>query len=164
MGKPAHLQKEHLEHAIDAIQARHMTGFPIPSATFEILKGRCDPPAQTIIGDALATRWPIGNHQQRLLFMLIPTGTQIGLNGLLLPQPNVPIKSLPRLTHQIRNATGGQETTLGRPMLTRVLGTDAKQIMPPLGLAEFHHRKAAKRALADDRTRRFSKMRSQTLK
>src|SRR5947209_3968033 len=141
-----------------------MTGLPIPSSTFEILKRGFDTPTQTIVGDALATSWQIGNHQERLLFILLPTGTQIGLNLLLLPQTNVPIKSLPWLAYQIRHPTGGQETTLGRPMLTRVLRTDPKQIMPPIVLAQVHHRKAAKRTISYDRTLCFSNVRSQTLK
>src|SRR3954451_17888864 len=97
MSQPPHGQKEHEKQMVDSIQATNMTGLPIPSTTFEILKGGFDTPTQTIVCDALATGGPIGNHQERLLFAFLPTGTQIGLNWVLLPQTNVPIKPLPRL-------------------------------------------------------------------
>src|SRR5258708_9153612 len=98
-------QKQHKNHMIDSIQTTHMTLFPTPPSTFEILKGRFDPPTQLVIGEALSTRWQIRNNEQCFLLIWLPTGTQIGFNLILLPQTNMPIKPLAWLTHQIRDRT-----------------------------------------------------------
>jgi hypothetical protein len=60
MSQPPNHQKEDTEHMIHTIQTTNMALFPIPSTTFEVLKGGFDPPTEQIIGDALATRWQIG--------------------------------------------------------------------------------------------------------
>jgi hypothetical protein len=99
MSEPPDEQKEHQEHAIQPIQPPHMTGFPIPATTFQILKGGLDPHAPTILGEPFASRRLIGKHEQGLLFPRLPTRAQIGLNLLLLPEADVPREALARLIH-----------------------------------------------------------------
>src|SRR5260370_42423635 len=133
-----------------------MTLFPVPSTTFEILKRGFDAPAQAILLDPLTTSRQIGNDQECFLFILIPIGAQIGLDLIFLPETNAPIKPLSRLVDQIRDQTSWQKTTLCRPMFTCMLGTDTKEIMPAIFLAECDHRKTAKHAISNDLTIRFS--------
>src|SRR5262249_7791631 len=123
-----------------------MTLFPVPATTFKILERRFDAPAQAILLDSLATSRQIGNDQECFLLILTQIDTKFGLNLIFLPQTNAPIKPLSRLVDQIRDRTGWQQTTLCGPMFTGMLGTDAKEIMPAIFLAECDHRKTAKRA------------------
>lgn len=140
-----------------------MAAFPIPATTFEILKGGFNSPTQAILVDALATSRLIGNDKEGFLLILMPTGTQMGLDLICLPQTNVPIKLLPRLADQIRDRTGWQETAASRPMLTSMVRTDTQERVPALFLTECDHGKAPEGTICDDRTCRFAKTPSQTL-
>src|SRR5215469_5761732 len=112
MSQPPNHQKEYKEHMIHPIETANMTFFPVPPSTFEILKRGLHAPTQLIIGDTLVASWQIRNDQKWLFFIFLPIGTQIGLDAILLPQTNRPIKSFPRLAYHIRDGTGWQETTL----------------------------------------------------
>src|SRR2546425_794805 len=112
MRQPPDEQEQDEQHAIHAIKSSHMTLFPIPAPTFEILKSRFDAHPSTILRESLSTRGSVRNHQQSLLFLLIPAPTQVGLNLLVLPQSDVPIKALARTINQLRDRTGRQEPSL----------------------------------------------------
>src|SRR5579863_262873 len=163
MSQPPHQQKQHQQQTIDTIQTTHMALFPIPATTFEILEGRFDFPAQTIVTQPPGTRGQIGNHYQGFFLIFVPIGAHIGFNLLLLPQTYWPIKPLARLAHQFRDGTGRLKSTVWRPMLTGMLRANTKHIMPPVFLAHAHHRKAAKSTIADHGTLRCANMRSQTV-
>src|SRR2546423_3389246 len=137
-----------------------MTLFPVPATTFKILKRGFDAPTPAILLDALGTSRQIRNDQERFLFIVVPTSTQIGLDLIFLPQTNVPIEPLARGTHQIRNRTGWQETTTRRPMFAGMLGTDAKKIVPAIFQTERDHWKASKSTISNDRTVSLCDMRS----
>src|SRR6266480_261161 len=163
MSQPPDHQKEDQKHAIDPIETTNMALFPVPATTFEILKRGFNAPAQVILGDTLATSRQVGNDKECLLFILVPIGAQIGLDLIFLPQTNVSIESLARLVDQIRDRAGWQETTSLGPMLTSMLGADAKEIVPAIVLTERDHRIATKGTISDNGTFCFSNMRSQTL-
>src|SRR5260370_13973745 len=163
MSQPPNRQKENQEHAIDTIQTKKMTTFQIPATTFEILKGRLDTPAQTVLVNALAACRLIRNDQEGFFFAWLPTGTEIGLNLIVLPETNFPIKPLPRRVYEIRDRTSWQKTICLGPMLTGMLCTDTEQIMPAIVLTERDHRKTTEGPISDQSTFLFSNIITQTL-
>jgi len=60
-----------------------------------ILKGGLDAHAQRVCADARFSSWQIGNEELRFLIGVLPTSTDIGLQGLLLPDACAAIPLLP---------------------------------------------------------------------
>src|ERR1700682_6332952 len=164
MSQPPDGEKEDQKHPIDPIQTTHMATFPVPAPTFAILKCRFNTPAQAILVETLVRRWPVGNDQECFFFFRVPVRAQIGLKLIVLPETNRSIKPLAGLIDQIRNPTGGSKLTIRKPRLAGMLHTDTEEILPAILLAQFYHRQAAKRAITDNSTFSFSKMRHESLK
>lgn len=85
MNQPPDGEKEHEQHPIDAIQPAHMTAFPLPPTTLQILEGGFHSPPQAILSQAGSTCGTVRNDQQSFFLMRVPIGTQVGLKLFLLP-------------------------------------------------------------------------------
>src|SRR5207248_11161472 len=79
--------------------------FDVPTPRLGILKSGLHAHAQPIGVDAGFAGRQIGNNQPRLLILLLPTGTDRGLDGLLLPDTRPPIPLLPFLVDKALERT-----------------------------------------------------------
>src|SRR2546430_2038357 len=116
-----------------------MTGFPIPSAAFEILKGRLHPKPSPIVGKALAIGGLIRNHQQCFFVVGVPGSTQVGLDGWFLPQGDGSKKAGSRSGSQICHRTGWQPAVRGGSSFTGMVPTHPKHVVPSILLTELDH-------------------------
>src|SRR5438045_3001038 len=112
-------------------------GFDVPAARLGILKGCFDAHAQRIGVNAWFARRQVGNDQPGLLILLLPTGTHIGLDGLLLPNTRTPIPLLPFLLDKALEGTPRAPLfVLAHLSTAAMLLTDAQHVMPVALLTE----------------------------
>lgn len=95
MSHPPEGQKERQQQAFQMRSLLELCRFDVPAARFGILKGGLHAHAQRIGLDASLPRRQIRNEEPRFLKGLLPTGTDIRLDGLLLPHTCAAIPLLP---------------------------------------------------------------------
>src|ERR1700692_3994985 len=112
---PPHKQREH--HAFHTIQTTNMALFPIPASTFEVWESRFDFPAHPIFLQPLATSRQIRNHDKGFFFIRVPIRTQLGFNGIVLPEAHRPIK--------VRALAGSRDQRLDRSRAGSLVESEA---------------------------------------
>src|SRR5947199_1937340 len=141
MAHPPDSQKESQQQAVQMRSLLELGGFDVPTTRLGILKGRFDAHAQRIRVDACFARRQVGNDQPRLLILLLPTGTHIGLDALLLPDTRTPIPLLTFLLDKALEGTPGTPLfVLAHLSAAGMLLTDAQHVMPVALLTEPNQR------------------------
>src|SRR6266566_4301999 len=139
MCDPPHRQKYGQQQAIEPLSVLDQAGFQIPATTLPILKGRLDSHAPGILLDPSPACRSIRNQEPGFLTVLVPDGTQIGLDGVVLPQQDSPIPLLSFGPDDMLQGTP-PAPALSHPSAARLLLAHPQQIMELAITAQVHQR------------------------
>src|SRR5947208_9821312 len=130
--------------------------FDVPTTGLGILKGGLDTHAQRIGLQPLLASWQVRDDQPGLLILLLPTGTHIGFDGLLLPDQRTSIPLLAFLVDKALEATPLAPLVLfAHASAAGMLLTDAQHVMPVTLLTEPHQRSSSQSAISQQGTLRL---------
>src|SRR5258708_4038639 len=151
MRDPPHGDKQCQQQAVEPLVIADQAGFQIPATTLAVLKGGFHAHAPAVLPYPSSPSRLIGDQEPGFFVARLPDGTQVGLDALLLPEPDASKPLLPRCADQCSTGLPVPPAPAD-PASSRMLGTDAQEVMPPALATQLHQRRTTEATVRDQRT------------
>src|SRR5947209_2200965 len=150
MDDPPHGDKQRQQQAIEPLTILNQARFQVPAATLTILKGGFHAHAPARLPNTPSPSRLIGDQEPRFFVPWFPDGTQVRLDGLVLPEQDASKPLLTWLADHL-SARLPVAPTAAYPTSTGMLGTDAHQVMPLAVATQLNQWRSTEATIGDQR-------------
>src|SRR5260370_2007292 len=152
MRDPPHGEKYSQQQPIEPCEVFNQARLQVPTTALAILKGRLDTHASGILTHALATCRQIRDQEPGFFVSLVPDGTELRLDRLLiLPEQHASKPLLSFFQHEVAQRCP-RSPALAQPTTARMLFAHPQQVMKLAISTQLHQRCSCQSSISDQRT------------